>query len=49
MLVNLLPDIRRPVLVKIVRIFHKEHIGGAKFELAALFRSDRNRVALALQ
>ena len=49
MSVNLLPDIRRPVLIKIVRIFNEKNVVGAKLEVATLFRSNRNRVALAVQ
>src|SRR6266849_1150811 len=49
MSINLLPDIRRPMPIKIVRIFNKENVIGAKLEVATLLRSNRNRVGLAVQ
>src|ERR1700675_1781806 len=48
MSINLLPDIRRPMPIKIVRIFDEENVVGAKLEVATLFRSNRNRTALAV-
>src|SRR6266446_10136006 len=49
MSVNLLPDIRWPMPVKIMRIFNEENVVGAKLEVGTLLRSNRNRVRLAVQ
>src|ERR1039458_2570062 len=49
MSVNLLPDIRRPVLVKLAWIFDEENVIGVNLKIAALKRTDRNRIGLALE
>src|ERR1035437_1938842 len=49
MSVNLPPHIRRPVLVKLVRIFDEENVIGVNLEVAALNRTDRKRIGLALE
>src|ERR1039457_5176801 len=49
MSVNLLPHIRRPVLVKLAWIFDEENVIGVNLEVAALNRTDRKRIGLALE
>src|ERR1039457_5986929 len=49
MSVNLPPHIRRPVLVKLARIFDEENVIGVNLEVAALNRTDRKRIGLALE
>src|ERR1035441_10229875 len=49
MSVNLVPNIRTPVLIKPVWIFDKENFVGANLEIVALFRPDWNRITLTVQ
>src|SRR6267143_4974623 len=49
MSVNLLPDIRGPMPVKIMRIFNEENVVGAKLEVGTFLRSNRNGVGLTVQ
>src|SRR5271167_3573528 len=48
MSINLLPDIRRPMLVKIMWIFYEENVVGVNLELAVFLRANRSRVIPAL-
>src|ERR1700691_412619 len=46
MLRHRLPNIRRPVLVQLVRIFHIEHFVGINLVLPLVLESDRHRIAV---
>ena len=46
--VNRLPHIRRPVFVKLARIFHKKYLIGIELEIPTLLRADRHRIRLAI-
>src|SRR5580700_3968031 len=49
MSVNLLPDVWRPVFVKIARIFNKENLIDVTLEIAALLRANRNRIVFSCE
>ena len=47
MLIDGLPNLRRPVLIELVRVIDEKHVVGVELEIAAAVISDRHRIRLS--